>query len=362
MNRIGLAKTALETPFLWTDLQRLDSNIARLAEHLRIAGVQWRPHLKGIKVPAIAHKALDAGAIGVTCAKLGEAEVMAAAGIQDILIANEIVGEEKIRRLVQLARTSDVKVAVDNPENIAALGVAARAARVTIGVLVEVDIGMHRAGVRPGLDAVALAQSVQGTLGLIFLGLMGWEGHALSVIDDVARQEVVREAVESLVTTAYQCREAGLSVQIVSAGGSATLSTTPFLPGVTEIQAGGAIFCDVFYQSMGVITEPALFVRSRITSRPTSDRIVFDAGFKALPSWKREPEPVGLTAITDVHVSAEHTTLSFRDLDDAVKVGNAYDFVVGYGDQTVFLHDQLIGIRENIVEVVWDIQARGMLQ
>ena len=135
MNEIGLKKAELDTPFLWVDLDLLESNITYLAEYFEAAGVSWRPHMKGIKVPAIAHQVIASGAIGVTCAKLGEAEIMAAAGIQDILIANQIVGPVKIARLVNLRRHADVKVAVDNETNVVELGEAARAKGVELGIL-----------------------------------------------------------------------------------------------------------------------------------------------------------------------------------------------------------------------------------
>src|SRR5256885_7411409 len=169
-------KTALDTPALLVDLDALDANIARMADCFRRHGVNWRPHTKGIKVPQIAQRLIDIGAIGITCAKLGEAEVMAAAGIKDILVANQIVGAQKIARLVELRRRCDVIVAVDNEDNVAALAEAARAAGVVLRVVIEVNMGMNRAGVEPGEPCVALARLIAGKPGLKFAGLMGWEG------------------------------------------------------------------------------------------------------------------------------------------------------------------------------------------
>ena len=174
MSEVGAPLTAVETPFLWTDLERLDRNIATMAAHFRDAGVQWRPHTKGVKVPAIAHKLVAAGAIGVTCAKLGEAEVMAAAGIRNILVANQIVGPQKIARLVHLCRHADVKVVVDNRDVVSAIGNAATAAGTTVGLLVEVNTGMNRAGVEPGEATIALAQHIAATPGARLAGLMTW--------------------------------------------------------------------------------------------------------------------------------------------------------------------------------------------
>src|SRR5262249_4608405 len=157
---------------------------------------------------------LRAGAHGVTCAKLGEAEVMAMAGIQDILIANQIVGDKKIARLVNLARRADVIVAVDDEDNVRQLDAAASAIGVQLRVVVEVDIAMHRAGVEPGEPTVALARRIATCPGLRFAGVMGWEGQTVKIPDLAAKQQAVAQAVGLLTETAEQCRQAGLAVSI----------------------------------------------------------------------------------------------------------------------------------------------------
>jgi D-serine deaminase-like pyridoxal phosphate-dependent protein len=359
MPEVGLEKNALDTPALWVDLAALERNIAHLAGIFREAGVGWRPHTKGIKVPAIAHQALAAGALGVTCAKLAEAEVMAAAGIGDILIANQIVGPPKIARLVNLRRHADVKVAVDDAGNVAELGRAATARGVELGVVVEVDVGLERAGVAPGAPALALSRLVHDTPGLRYQGLMAWEGQARAIEDLDARRRVIEEAVGLLTSTAGQCRAAGLPVEIVSAGGTGTYYVTAHLPGVTEIQAGGAIFGEVASRHWGVETEPALFVHTTITSRPAPDRIIVDAGFKALPRWHRTPQPMGVPGVLSFETSAEHGTLTLSAPEGRLQVGDGLDFLVGYGDETVCLHDTLYGVRDGIVETAWAIQGRG---
>jgi D-serine deaminase-like pyridoxal phosphate-dependent protein len=362
MREVGLKKSEMDTPVLWVDLEGLERNIASLAQHFRAAGVQWRPHTKGIKVPAIAHQAIAAGAIGVTCAKLGEAEVMAAAGIRDILIANQIVGPIKAARLAGLRRHADVKVAVDSAANVAELGAAAQAKGVELGIVVEVDSGMNRCGVLPGEPAVALARLVHAMPGLAFRGLMAWEGHAIRIADAEEKRREIEKAVGLLAETATLCRDAGLPVSIVSAGGSKTYTTTASLSGITEIQAGGAIFSDMSYRASGVPTEPCLFVRSMVISRPAPDRIIFDAGFKSLPTSAGTPMPVGLPAVQRVVMSSEHGRVMLEAPDDTVKVGDCFDFIVGYGDATVFLHDELFGVRDGVVEVVWEVQGRGKMR
>ena len=203
----------LDTPTLVADLDIMERNIERLVGVIvRDAGVQWRPHTKAMKSPAIARKLLAAGASGITCAKLGEAEVMAAAGIDDILIANQIVGPTKIARLVALRQTADVMVAVDAVANIEMLGAAASAAGVEVRVVVEVDVGMGRAGVPPGAAPVDLARVIDDTSGVLFAGLFTWESHALGVTDPDEKRRTVQEALARVESTADQCRDAGIPV------------------------------------------------------------------------------------------------------------------------------------------------------
>lgn len=362
MTELGLPKDTLDTPFLWVDLDQLEANIASLAAYFKAAGLLWRPHTKGMKVPEIAHRAISAGAIGVTCAKLGEAEVMADAGIRDILIANQIVGPLKIERLAALCRRADVKIAVDNMDNVRALGAAASVTGVEIGVLVEVELGMGRAGVFAGEPAVALSRMVHETPGLRYLGLMGWEGHAVGITDPALKRAEVEKSVGLLGRSAAMCREAGLPVQIVSGGGSGDYTISAHQGALTEIQAGGAIFCDATYRAWGALTQPSLFVRTTVTSRPTLDRIITDAGFKALPAWTRPALPVNLPPAQPYRTSAEHGTIVLNAPDDRIKVGDAFDCIVGYGDATVFIYDRLYGVRGGVVEAVWDVAGRGKLR
>jgi len=255
-----------------------------VAGEVRKAGIGWRPHAKGHKCPAIAHRQLAAGAIDITCAKLGEAEVMAAAGVRDILLANQIVGPIKTRRLAALVASSgaDVIAAVDDAGNVAELAAAAIERSVRLRLVIEVDSGMSRCGVAPGDATVSLARQIAETPGVEFAGLMAWEGHALAITDPDERRRVIEQAVGRLTATAAACRDAGLPPAIVSCGGSGTFLTTARLPGVTEVQAGGATLGDGFYREMGVPVEPALTLLTQVISRPTPERIVVDAGRKAI--------------------------------------------------------------------------------
>jgi D-serine deaminase-like pyridoxal phosphate-dependent protein len=360
---VGLPKDRLDTPALCVDLDVMEGNIARIATACREHGVAWRPHTKGQKVPAIAHKLLAAGAIGVTCQKLGEAEVMAAAGIRDILVANQIVGDQKIARLVNLLRHADVVVAVDDPDNVAALDAAARAKGVRLRVVIEVNIGGNRAGVEPGVAVAALARRIAEHPGLRFAGVMGWESHTTSIPDQAEKEHAVAAAVKLLTQSADACRSAGLPVDIVSCGGTGTYRFTTAQPGVTEIEAGGGIFSDVRYRTKFLVDHPyALTVMTTVTSRPNPRRIICDAGKKAMSSDAAEPLPLGVEHVKSVNLSAEHARIELTEPDTRLRVGDRVEFVVGYGDTTVHLHEELYGIRDGAVEIVWPILGRGRMR
>lgn len=362
LSAAGASKYELDTPVLLVDLDVLEGNIATLARRCRDAGINWRPHFKGIKVPAISLKAIAAGAIGITCAKLGEAEVAAAAGITDILIANQIVGPRKLARLVQLRRAADVVVAVDAAGNVAALGAAAKRAGVALRVVIEVDIGMHRAGVLPGAPVVALAKTIAATGGLVFAGVMGWEAQAVGIADAAEKKRVVTAAIADLVASATACAAAGLPCKIVSCGGTGTIKYTMHEPGVTEIQAGGGMLSDMRYTTaMNADLTPALTILATVTSRPTPTRIICDAGRKAMSADGVFPNPLGVGKIAKLAFSAEHTTIELEAPSAKPGIGDPLEFIAGYGDTTVHLHDTLYGVRGGIVEAEWPILARGKL-
>ena len=359
---IGIPTDALDTPALIVDLAAMERNIARMAETFARAGVNWRPHTKGQKVPAIAHKLVKAGAIGVTCAKVGEAEVMVAAGIGDILIANEVIGEPKLRRLVNLLPHADVAVCVDSETGISQLEAAAAAKSVRPRVLVEVDTGMQRCGVAPGEPALALARRVHESPHLRFAGLMAWEGHTVAMPDADAKRNEVVLAIGRLTATADLCREAGLAVEIVSCGGTGDYTISAFRPGITEVQAGGGIWCDIHYREhMGVDHEFAMRVLTTVVSRPTPTRVVVDAGFKTMSAQPARPEAVSLSGVASLQLSAEHGRIELEQPNERLGVGDKLEFIVGYTDSTVVLHDTLYGIRDGRVEVAWPIAGRGKL-
>lgn len=357
---VGTPVEQLDTPALIVDLNALDRNVTLIAGLLRERGIGWRPHAKAHKSPAVAHRLLAAGAIGITCAKLGEAEVYAATGIRDILIANQVVGPIKTRRLAHLAIEADVMVAVDSVEGARQLADAATAAGSRPRVLIELDSGMGRAGVKPAA-AVALAQQVAGLDRLRLAGIMAWEGHALAIAEPGARATAIRTAIGQVLATADAIRASGIPVGIVSVGGTGTLTTAIEMTGITEIQAGGGIFGDALYRNLGVPVEPALSIRVTATSRPAPDRIIIDAGRKTVDPSALPPIVAGRDDVAGVALSAEHGTITLAQPNDLPRVGEQLTLLVGYSDGAVHLHEQLHAVRDDRVVAVWPTLARGKL-
>ncbi|HAA74495.1 TPA: alanine racemase [Candidatus Latescibacteria bacterium] len=358
---IGQHKSELDTPALLIDMDTLEKNITTITARCKGAGVDWRPHTKGHKSPVIAQKCIDAGAMGVTCAKLGEAEVMAAAGVRDILIANQVVGAQKVSRLVNLRHMSDVMVAVDDPAHIDAIGEAAGSIGVSVRVMVEVNVGMNRSGVDPGAPVAELARYAADADGVDLGGIMGYEGHAMGMPDDKKEAECKR-CMGLLAESVAAVKAAGLDVPIVSAGGTGTLAYTPDLDGVTEIQAGGGVMMDTYYaKKLGAKgLNYALTVLASVVSHREPERAVIDAGRKTVHGDYVLPEVLD-DDIEVVQLNAEHGHLRLGKNARDLKVGDKIEMVSGYSDMTVFLHDVIYGIRDDRVEAVLDVAARGRL-
>ena len=361
MSLVGTEVWELDTPVLWVDLELMEANIQRFANYMKEARIGWRPHTKGIKIPAIAHKLVEAGALGITCSKLSEAEVMAMGGIKDILVANQVVGAAKIQRVVNLQRYADIMVAVDDLGNARAISEAAEKAGTKVRVLIELNIGMDRSGITPGVGMVGMAKELQALAGIALSGIMGWEGHVCKIEDPLEKEIQTRKAVGALVSSAQLCRQAGIEMPIVSCGGTGSYRITAHLPGVTEIQAGGGVFGDITYRRWGAGMECALFILATVTSHPAPTRAVVDAGRKAMNAEYSLPEVKDLPGVRVGKLSAEHGVLEIDPAITNLQVGDKLNIIAGYEDLTVFLHDQLIGVRNGKVEVVWDILGRGKL-
>ena len=358
---IGKPWTSLDTPTLCVDLDTLERNIQRMAALARDAGVALRPHIKTHKCPQIAQMLLDAGAAGITCAKVSEAEVMVDAGITDILIANQIVGAFKIQRLVSLAKRSQLTVAVDDADNVAMLSKEAERAGVTVGVLVEVDVGMGRCGVAPMEPALALAQTVAALPGLELRGVMGYEGHAVMIPDATEREQAVQAALTPLVETAALLRDRGLTADVVSAAGTGTAAMTARFPGITEIQPGSYATMDARYGGLDLGFEPSVTIVAQVISVPREDRAVLDAGLKSATTEFGNPPVRSPEGWRLAHLSEEHGVLH-REGGSPLALGDRVALIPTHGCTTNNLHDRFFAVQGGIVAAVWPIAARGCLQ
>jgi D-serine deaminase-like pyridoxal phosphate-dependent protein len=356
---VGQQKWALDTPVLCLDRPALERNIQHMTDFLAERPARVRPHTKTHKCPTIAWMQLRAGAIGVTCAKLSEAEVMARAGIRDILIANQVVGA-KMQRLVRLAAYTEVMVAVDDAEQARLLSEAAESAGVQQRVLIEVDVGMRRCGTQPGRETLALAERVVRLPGLRFEGIMGYEGHAVMIRDRAERKQVAEEAMSRLIGTRDLLQEHGLAIPIVSGGGTGTYDITGAYEGMTEIQAGSYATMDARYREVGVDFEPALTVVAQVISA-RDDAAVIDAGMKTLTPEFGMPPVVRPEGWRVHHLSEEHGALE-RDGGEPLHVGDRVELIPSHGCTTINLHDAYYVTRDDVVEAVWPIAARGAIR
>ena len=346
------------TPALIVDVAALDRNIARMARFFAEGTCRLRPHVKAHKTPEIARRQLAAGScVGLTCATLREAEAVAGF-CDDVLLANEIVTTDKCGRAAALAASRRVTVAADSMEGVEALAAAARRAGVTLGVLVDVNVGQMRCGVLPGEPALALASRVAGTRGLELRGVMGYEGHVQPVRDRAERVSQAERAMAALVETAARMRAAGLPCDIVSAGGTGTFDISGRVAGVTEIQAGSYVLMDTDYGEVGVPFEQAFFVLGTIVSRPAADRCVADGGHKSTTKDHSLPRVHGVEGAAVSSLNDEHATIAIPP-DSPIRIGDRVRLIPSHTDPTMNLHDVIYAVEGERVVDVWPIAARG---
>jgi D-serine deaminase-like pyridoxal phosphate-dependent protein len=353
---IGRARTDLTTPALILDLDVARRNIDRMGERMREMPADLRPHIKVHKSARLARMQIEAGAIGVTTATVWEAIAMARGGVDDILIANQVVGPRHVSALAELARTSRVMTAVDDAGNVGDLGRAALAAGSRIGVLVEVDTGMARCGVRTPEAARELAQIATETDGIDFRGVSGYEGHCMLEPDRDVRVREAGAAAERLMGAVGEIGAAGIGCEIVSAGGTGTYHLTGMHSGITEIQAGSYALMDAFHESLvpGGF-EIALTVLATVISRQ-GGQVVLDAGRKAIGIDNMLPRLAG-AASEPLFVHEEHSGFAVPD-DSPLRVGDRVELHSGYAPTTANLHDVYHVVEDGVVTDLWPVEAR----
>lgn len=350
------------TPALIVHLDILEANIASMASFAKESGVALRPHTKTHKTPAIAHLQMAAGAVGICCATLGEAEAMAAAGLPDILVTRPVVGAEKIGRACGLAKHTRLKLVVDDATVVDQLAAAALTDDVAIDVIMEVDVGLDRCGVEPvSREAVALAKRIAWHQSLRFAGIQGYEGHIVLNPDEAARRDGARKANAAAAETARMIEKEGLPVPTVTGGGTGThlITGDAKTSGYTEIQPGSYATMDASYTA--VLGEhpfgPALGLLTTCVSQSAPGRAVIDAGLKSVSMEHGVPIFRGRPGLVYAYDSEEHGIV--RCGADCLKVGEVVELYPGHGCTTFNLHDQVYGVRDGRVEVVWPIAGRG---
>lgn len=352
---IGRRKTDVVTPALLLDLDAAQRNITKMAERLRTRSAAIRPHIKVHKSPDLARRQVEAGAIGVSVATVWEAMVMVRSGIDHVFVVNTVAGSEKIRALASLACDADLMVAVDDSDNASALAAAARRAGSTLGVLVEVDTGMDRAGVDTAEEALRLARHVSDLPGLRFMGLTGYEGHCSLTPDRELRAHKQRAAMDFFISVADLLVAKSLPCLILSAGGTATWEWTASNPRVTEIQAGSYVVMDNFHGRLVGDFERALTVLTTVISRPPG-RVIVDVGSKSVGA----PDLSSIVGydLPIVRFDEEHGVFAAGD-DTVLRVGDVFELIPGYAPSTVNWYDAFHVVRGDFVVDIWPVIPRG---
>jgi D-serine deaminase-like pyridoxal phosphate-dependent protein len=353
---IGQALDALDSPQLLLDLDIIDANLKRMFDGGKERGVNVRTHFKSLKCGGLARYIQARGGSTFLAAKLNEAEVLADAGITDILIANQIVGPHKMQRVADLAKRVQLRLCVDQAENVDQLSQAMNAAGATLGILIEIDIGMARCGIPPGEAAVPLAQRIAKSPGLRFDGLQGYDGH-LQLLDDAKEKRAkCLQGLEQLVGTRRFIEKAGIAVPIVTGAGTGTWEFVAGFPGVTEIQPGSFVLMDSIYHTVRPEFGCALSILATVLSvRPKWYNL--DAGSKAISKDFGMPLIRGKPEEKVSRLSEEHTKVECDPVP--VKVGDRREVIPAHCCATMNLHRQCIGVRKGKVEAVWPIEASG---
>jgi len=363
---IGMILDDVDTPALVIDLDAFERNLRRLPERISGSGVKMRPHAKTHKCPVIALKQMELGAVGVCVQKVSEAEAMVYGGVKDVLVTNEIVGRQKLQRLMSLAHSARIGVCADDAGQVRALDAAAGDAGITLPVYVEVNMGGNRCGVEPGEPALDLARHVAEAPHLAFAGLQAYHGSAQHLRGWDERRQAIAQAADKSGRTRDLLARHGIDCPNVTGAGTGTFEFESASGVYSELQCGSYIFMDADYgrnlDRDGAPTkafEPSLFVWATVMSRPAEDRAIVDAGLKALAFDSGPPTLWDEPAATYERASDEHGRLGISGATNRLQIGDKIRLIPGHCDPTVNLYDWYVGVRGNRVEQLWPITARG---
>jgi D-serine deaminase-like pyridoxal phosphate-dependent protein len=342
----------LDTPSLIVDMDVMDANLVRLQKYCDQHGIGLRPHIKTHKIPALAQKQVDLGAVGIACQKLGEAEVMVDAGLQNIMIPYNIIGRHKLERLTELARRAQVTVSVDSMEVARPMGEYLDQQGLTVKTVIELTSELNRCGVTTAESALDLARGIHRTRGLEFHGVMVYPSSDRSM-------QLVGETVNILQAESFP-------VDMISGGGSPTAFQSHEFHGLTEIRAGTYIFNDSTYLRKGICTleQCALKVIVTVISAPTLERVIIDGGTKTFSSDMGTPMGT-IVEYPDAQIyqmSEEHGFVDITRCSQKPRIGERLTVIPNHACGTINMHDRLIGLRDGTVETQWEIAARGKIQ
>lgn len=359
----------LDTPALLVDLDVMERNLRRAAEYARAHELRLRPHTKTHKIPALARRQLELGAVGLTVAKVSEAEVMLAAEPRELLVAFPVIGRRKLERLVEVARRARVTVALDSVQAARQLSDAAREGRVRFGVLAEFDVGLGRVGVTPGDELVQLIRGLMRLPYLSYEGVAFYPGHIKSLDDDGRRQ--LSALADLLDVTIERLRREGLDPRIVSGGSTPTLYESHRLPGLNEIRPGTYIFNDRNTWLAGAcrLEDCAASILVTVVSTARPGQVIVDGGSKTFSSDRLTPvSEVSFGYVLEApgavftRMNEEHGFLDVRRAGVEFAVGDRLRIIPNHICTAVNLHELVYGVRGDRVEAVWKVEARGKLQ
>jgi 3-hydroxy-D-aspartate aldolase len=363
---IGMPLEEIDTPALLLDLDAFERNLKHMADTIAGTSVDLTPHAKSHKCPIIALRQIDYGAVRICCQKVSEAEAMVHGGVRDIFICNEIVGASKLERLAALARHARVAVCADHPANVNALSEVAQRYGVEFSVLVELDVGMNRCGIEGSEATVRLARQISGSGGLRFAGLQAYHGAAQHRPTFEERRQAIQSAVEKVTHTKHLLEGAGLPCERIAGAGTGTYRFELASGVYTELQPGSYVFMDVDYGSIqgedGELFrefEHSLFIYTQVMSQPNADHVVVDAGMKAFTIEKGMPWVYEIPDVEFIRASDEHGVIKIKNTQRNFQLGEKVKLIPPHCDPTVNLHDWYVVIRENRVEALWPITARG---
>ncbi|UZP40293.1 hypothetical protein NXS19_008109 [Fusarium pseudograminearum] len=344
--KVGDSLDDLDTPSMIVDLDVMEANIEKLMDRLLPTGRNIRPHLKTTKSAIIAKKLVAAGAKGGCVAKLSEAEAITAAGFTDLLITCEIVGPAKVRRLVELFKKHQgLRIVVDDADAATAINDALANSGVQdpINVLIDLDVGLHRTGVKPE-GALPLARHIDSLKHMRLIGVQGYEGHLQHLHDFQDRKEQCLESMCILTETAQELKNEGFNIEVVTTGGTGTADFCATVPGVTELQPGSFIFMDTDYRNA---IEPT--IHTVYTGLKT---LTTDSGLAECKDQRYTYSQLG----------DEHGSLNWEEGTPSLKVGDRVEMIPSHIDPTVNLHDYYYAHRNGAIEEIWPVDSRGKVQ